>query len=386
MKKIERYSKREEEGLHTPEEIIIDRLSEYIDLFSNGTFANYLFRGEPTNYIETVSSALRDVPPPGYIPERGIKNEKSILNTQNEFKREVWYKLTPDERTYFSAFSQHHGIPTNLIDITTSPLVSLYFACQEYTNPKITNGLQFDEERGFVYLFKDDFVNITNILTKFEGSNILELFASDEKDIFLDMYYAFLNFETEHPEVFYEYLKKLHIDFYKYFEDFISDFMANLDDFPSYDDGMYKLSFYKYSLNILNVHPRYEKFYEKITNMSETVFLYTACLQLYLGLLLFDNSASGWLEVIPKFKYAPILTFERGRNQQGLFVYQNYLQSSSLVSTPYIVSIQRIWPDKIIVINNKNQILKELDFIGINEKFIYGDYDNIAKYIKRKSY
>lgn len=90
------------------------------------------------------------------------------------------------------------------------------------------------------------------------------------------------------------------------------------------------------------------------------------------------------LRVITNFKYAPTLTFERGRNQQGLFVYQNYLQCSEFTSNPYIVSIQRIWPDKIVVINNKEKILKELDFIGINEKFFYGDYDNIAKYIKRK--
>ena len=71
---------------------------------------------------------------------------------QKEFKREVWYKLTSDEHTHFSAFSQHYGIPINLIDITTSPLVALYFACQDYTNPKDTNIVQFDEERGFVYL------------------------------------------------------------------------------------------------------------------------------------------------------------------------------------------------------------------------------------------
>lgn len=33
-----------------------------------------------------------------------------------------------------------------------------------------------------------------------------------------------------------------------------------------------------------------------------------------------------WFKTImPIFKYAPILSFERGRNQQGLFIYQNYL-------------------------------------------------------------
>ncbi len=45
---------------------------------------------------------------------------------------------------------------------------------------------------------------------------------------------------------------------------------------------------------------------------------------------------------------------------------------------------QRVWPNKIIVINNKEKILEELDFMGINGKFIYGDYDNIASYIRNR--
>ena len=30
------------------------------------------------------------------------------------------------------------------------------------------------------------------------------------------------------------------------------------------------------------------------------------------------------------------------------------------------------------------KILEELDLMGINEKFIYGDFDSIARYIKNK--
>jgi hypothetical protein len=38
----------------------------------------------------------------------------------------------------------------------------------------------------------------------------------------------------------------------------------------------------------------------------------------------------------------------------------------------------------VIVIENKEKILHELDFMDINEKFIYGDYDSTARYIKKK--
>ena len=86
---------------------------------------------------------------------------------------------------------------------------------------------------------------------------------------------------------------------------------------------------------------------------------------------------------MPNFKYAPTLIFERGRNQQGLFIYQTYLSYIEQVYNAEILAQQRVWPDKIIVIENKNLIHKELDFIGINEKFIYGDFDNVASYIKK---
>ncbi|MED3397324.1 hypothetical protein [Bacillus wiedmannii] len=71
-------------------------------------------------------------------------------------------------------------------------------------------------------------------------------------------------------------------------------------------------------------------------------------------------------------------------NQQGIFIYQNYLQSGEFIKTPYVEGIQKIVSDKIVVINNKEKILEKLDFIGINEKFIYGDYNHIASYIRKK--
>lgn len=131
---------------------------------------------------------------------------------------------------------------------------------------------------------------------------------------------------------------------------------------------------------------RFKKVDKKIQNPSWPVFIYTAYLQKILQGISYRPvvNKSTWLNILLSFQYAPILTFERGCNQQGLFIYQNYLQSGEFIKNPYIEGIQRIVPDKVVVINNKEKILEELNFIGINGKFIYGDYDNIAKYITKK--
>ena len=38
----------------------------------------------------------------------------------------------------------------------------------------------------------------------------------------------------------------------------------------------------------------------------------------------------------------------------------------------------------VIQVDNQKEIMKELDMVGINKKYIYGDFDNTAQYINMK--
>ncbi|MDA2650187.1 FRG domain-containing protein [Bacillus cereus] len=383
MTATEQYSHRDIPGRHIPEKKIIEDLASYIKLFSTGKYKNYYFRGEPTNYRETISSALRGKGLHSYLKMEGdFDKEYPFFHMKKEFKREVWYKLSGDERMHFSAFSQHHGIPTNLIDITTSPLVALYFACQKFDSPE-NDSENLDEKRGFVYLIENSFVDITNILSKFEDDNILELLAYNRRNIFIDMYNLFLDFKKMHPQKFRECLKELTEEYHTYFSNIASEQHIPKETVPT--DTFYEIVYNAYVHKIIESNKKLQQIYNQIEDVCDEVFLYLSILQSFLKNVLDGTEHFYWFnKIMPMFKYAPILSFDRGRNQQGLFIYQTYLNYISETINIPMLPRQRILSDKIIVIKNKAKILEELDFMGINEKFIYGDYDHIASYIRNK--
>ena len=196
------YSKRHIKGLPSPKEIVVKSLSDYMKLFSSEKLTNYIYRGEPTNYHSTISSALRG-------------KEYPFIQMKNEFKREIYHRLSADEKKDFLAFAQHHGIPTNLIDFTRSPLVALFFACQPFTN----DDERFDKTRGFIYLLRNDLIDITDLLSAHEDDNFLRRFIQNEDGIVISLYEKFADFEKRHSETFHYYFKKLSDDWKYYFVD-----------------------------------------------------------------------------------------------------------------------------------------------------------------------
>ena len=123
----------------------VNSLSEYINFVSKNNLKNFISRGENKNFDGIIASAFRYQTP--------IKFQNMIL----QFYNTIGNNVTNMQRENFVAFSQHHGIPTNLIDFSLSPLVSLFFACY--------NSDGGSDESGYVYFIsKDRLINISDMM------------------------------------------------------------------------------------------------------------------------------------------------------------------------------------------------------------------------------
>ena len=129
----------------------VSTLDEYIKIIEILDAENYYFRGENNAFHERIANAYRESQN-AFI---GIQ-EYPFEEMLDLYYREVSYKLPDICKQNFLAFAQHHKLPTNLIDITSSALIALYFACTE------TN------KNGFVYCFsKANMLNITQIIENY---------------------------------------------------------------------------------------------------------------------------------------------------------------------------------------------------------------------------
>lgn len=331
----------------------ISTLPEYIDLILSGKYENSIYRGEPQKYSHSNASAFRRTAESG--------GKYPFLHMKNEFKRETYYKITADQRHDFLAFAQHHGIPTNLLDFTTSPLIALFFACKPYASEESTS-----DTGGYVYLIRNHLLNVTKLISENENDNILDLLLLGKREIMTSLYQGISQYEKAYPKEFYGNLKKLYWSLYPE------------EVFPEYHDD------YKIHLpDELKIHSQADnkKMFQRIQKDSGeidiAVISYLFSLQFYLKELRNGNIRDKWIDCLPNFTYQPIFSFERGKNQLGLFLYQNYLTLKGDDDSE-LIALQRISPDVRIKVKDPRKILNQLDLMGINEKFIYGDIDSIA--------
>lgn len=378
----------------------ISNLNEYINCVTQNELGKYISRGENAKFKNITSSAFRYPSP--------IRFQDMTDNFYNE----IGNTITDMQKENFTAFAQHHGMPTNLVDFSKSPLVSLFFAC--YETDKIIN------DSGYVHFINNKrLIDITEMLkySNHKSSIFQNLIYLDSSvcPVILQLY----RYEHTHihdiEDTIIEWVNKLKNDNnvrekYKGVFSVINNFRIQMKKDPYY-------IFHDFTLQIINeiikdnekdcgmlsdffISNEYiEKYYTLIEKINEfTQYNYFNDILLMLMLIrtvfgeLFDCSSLG-CEIFNSFNlpfyftYSPPNILSRIENQSSLFIYQLFYDDD--ISDPYIDNIgkratQNILPDFTIKVNNKEEILRSLDSLGINLKFIYNDYDNIAKYIKTK--
>lgn len=361
------------------EKIIVNSLTEYIETIQDLSIEGQtIYRGQSSYFPTMNSSAFRM-----NLLGKGNKVQGfPFSKICNEFKYEIWTELDQDSRNSFLAFCQHHGMPTNLLDYSYNPLIALYFAVSKINNPTYTQG------PAYIYVINKPVIDVTDIMEKYGSTNenIFEMTFSEDLKLLELITAKFRVYERKHPKIFYSYFKELNNDIkniitannsnHEYIDDKIFDsILQNIDNYESWEQ-------IPIVFNIELTH--FKNIVENLIYDNATLYLMYL---VYFRMLL--NINEEWPKyyngLIPMI-YKPILSFKRGINQKGLFVYQNYLEYDPHYAEGYIdYTVQSIIPDYIIEIPAfHRQILDTLDLLDVNKKFVYGDFENTANYIFEK--
>ncbi len=385
----------------------VSSLSEYIASIERYDLFNCISRGENQKYEHPLRSGIQ---------RTNLKDYSKLLE---KYHLDVETSINQIQDKNFLAFSQHHGIPTNLLDFSFSPLVSLYFS---------VDGCN---DKGYVYFInKTKLVNINKVIyEKTLGWGMFEDLLNYDlelcKNVLPQMSEAFITNREElityfenHAEKFIAAFRKHRVKSYlDFLEGGVDDFEKALiqykEDKPKWeaDDRIHDkitLQIYRSVPNFLSSMQKIFKGeleypkdfyanYSKVSNMRLIGADYVANIHVMMFLLkmeeieycynTFDiNKLDYELEFPLYFTYHPPVIDERVRNQSSVFVFQPFSTNRFYKEGLPIQIWQKIIPDSIIEIQNPETIKKELDAIGFNLKHIYCDYDSIAKYIVSSSF
>lgn len=331
------------------------------------------------------------------------KNGVNLLPLENEINKYVlreYDEFFPKNMSNFDVLSkmQHYGIPTRLLDITTNPLIALYFACED----KI-------KTQGQVLII--DGKNDCILRSDSEQASILASLAKLTFEVKKDIYFSTFYWQSRRKLIFekreYELLK------------FNSDPIVKK--FKQYLNHSDDIDFEKESwLNLIRIRLNFEN-----NNTKDIQFLSDEEVNYVINLAkdkrtlienMFEMNMSKFYEgckaeeifievkqkrptfddFVPTELNDDYIVFAnkndiRIKNQFGAFILfgLNY-GMEDIEDIKYRIEneeIDVISPafniDNRINVVNKKSILKELAFIGISEKTMYPELENASEHIKR---
>lgn len=160
------------------DEFVIDSIPKLLELISKTkkTGSNLYFRGQKKSYLSVKPSIDRD----GLLKSEDKLFKEFIIRNPDEFKGQ---KSTFEILTKM----QHYGLPTRLLDITTNPLVGLFFAVEYDEKKENDDGdfIMYDIPDKFIKYYDSDTVSVvSNVakrpIKKLDISKVSRKFSEDE--------------------------------------------------------------------------------------------------------------------------------------------------------------------------------------------------------------
>ena len=309
-----------------------------------------------------------------------IENEDKIYR---ETIAKVPYDFNGKNTIESLVLMQHYGVPTRILDLTTNPLVALYFACDDDKN-KDADGevIVFDIPEESTCYFDSDRVTVLANLAKCKS----DFYYEDGDMLKYKTFIEKLENRTEYKEEIGKFSKD------------VKEAIDKVEEYIKEDKYFFKKDI-NTLIDKLGVKEDQYAFIEAFKGITEKLLWEErkTTNNKYFGELLhlIKEDKSYFQDIINPndirsvFAIKPKLDNPRIVRQYGAFLIFGSKENNKempRVKNDWIIAGKDSLLGKKIIIDHKSKedILNELDILGINKSTLFPEIDKVAEYIKDK--